>query len=109
MGQASRFLVGEPVFRFHDSDSESSLPSVDSVRSAGFAQVWGSDIRFFPSDEDASVAASSESLSSSLSRPGLRYRHPQPWMPILTSAPGIRTLRAYLPLLPQIPEKPECP
>ena len=82
MGQASRFLVGEPVFRFHDSDSESSSPNVDSVRSAGFAQVWGSDIRFFPSDEDASEAASSESLSSSLSRPGLRYRHPQPWMPI---------------------------
>ena len=82
MGQASRFLVGEPVFRFHDSDSEASSPSVVSVLSAGFAQVWGHDIRFFPSDDDASPAASSESLSSSLSRPGLRYRHPQPWMPI---------------------------
>ena len=57
-------------------------PSVVSVLSAGFAQVWGHDIRFFPSDDEASPAASSESLSSSLSRPGLRYRHPQPWMPI---------------------------
>ena len=82
MGQASRFRVGEPVFRFHDSDSEASSPSVVSVLSAGFAQVWGHDIRFFPSDDEASPAASSESLSSSLSRPGLRYRHPQPWMPI---------------------------
>ena len=102
MGQASRFLVGEPVFRFHDSDSEVSSPSVVSVLSAGFAQVWGDDIRFFPSDDDASPAASSASLSSSLSRPGLRYRHPQP-------CPGICTLRAYLPLQPQIHDKPECP
>ena len=44
--------------------------------------MWGHDIRFFPSDDEASPAASSESLSSSFSRPGLRYRHPQPWMPI---------------------------
>ena len=72
MGQASRFRVGEPVFRFHDSDSDASSPSVVSVRSAGF--------RFFPSDDEASPAASSESLSSSRSRPGLRYRHPQPWL-----------------------------
>ena len=82
MGQASRFRLGGPVFRFHDSDSETSSPSVVSVVSAGFAQVWGQDIRFFPSDDDSSPAASSESLSSSLSRPGLRYRHPQPWLPI---------------------------
>ena len=82
MGQASRFRVGEPVFRFHDSDSDVSSPSVVSVRSAGFAQVWGHDLRFFPSDDEAPLAASSESLSSSLSRPGLRYRHPQPWLPI---------------------------
>ena len=44
MGQASRFRVGEPVFRFHDSDSDASSPSVVSVLSAGFAQVWGQDI-----------------------------------------------------------------
>ena len=79
MGQASRFRVGEPVFRFHDSDSEASSPS---LASAGFAQVLGNDFRFFPSEDEASPAASSESLSSSLSRPGLRYRHPQPWVPI---------------------------
>ena len=48
MGQASRFRVGEPVFRFHDSDSDESSPSVVSIRSAGFAQVWGHDLRFFP-------------------------------------------------------------
>ena len=82
MGQASRFRVGEPVFRFHDSDSDESSPSVVSIRSAGFAQVWGHDLRFFPSEEESSPAPSSASLSSSLSRPGLRYRHPQPWMPI---------------------------
>ena len=82
MGQASRFRVGEPVFRFHDSDSDASSPSVVSARSAGFAQVWGHDLRFFPSDDEASPAASSESLSSSRSRPGLRYRYPQPWLPI---------------------------
>ncbi|CAE7394117.1 unnamed protein product [Symbiodinium microadriaticum] len=52
--------------------------SQPTVLSAGFAQVWGHDIRFFPSDDDASPAASSESLSSSLS--------------------SICTLRAYLPL-----------
>ena len=82
MGQASRFRVGEPVFRFHDSDSDASSPSVVSVRSAGFAQVSGHDLRFFPSDDEASPATTSESLSSSRSRPGLRYRHPQPWLPI---------------------------
>ncbi|OLP82492.1 hypothetical protein AK812_SmicGene36850 [Symbiodinium microadriaticum] len=49
-----------------------------SLFGRGFAQVWGHDIRFFPSDDDASPAASSESLSSSLS--------------------SICTLRAYLPL-----------
>ena len=70
------------MLRFNDSDSDASSPSVVSIRSAGFAQVWGQDIRFFPSDDDASPAASSASLSSSLSRPGLRYRHPLPWVPI---------------------------
>ena len=79
MGQASRFRVGEPVFRFHASDSEASSPS---VASSGFAQVLGDDFRFFPSEDEASPAASSDSLSSSLSRPGLRYRHPEPWVPI---------------------------
>ena len=79
MGQASRFRVGEPVFRFHASDSEASSPS---VASSGFAQVLGNDFRFFPSKDEASPAASSDSLSSSLSRPGLRYRHPQPLVPI---------------------------
>ena len=79
MGQASRFRVGEPVFRFHASDSEASSPS---VASSGFAQVLGDDFRFFPSKDEASPAASSDSLSSRLSRPGLRYRHPRPWVPI---------------------------
>ena len=78
-GQASRFRVGEPVFRFHASDSEASSPS---VASSGFAQVLENDFRFFASEDEASPAASSDSLSSSLSRPGLRYRHPQPWVPI---------------------------
>ena len=82
MGQASRFRVGEPVFRFHDSDSDESSPSVVSVRSAGFAQVRGHVLRFFPSEDEASPAPSSASLSSSHSRIGLRYRHPQPWVPI---------------------------
>ena len=36
MGQASRFLVGVPILRFHASDSEASSPS---VASSGFAQV----------------------------------------------------------------------
>ena len=79
MGQASRFRFGEPVFRFHASDSEASSPS---VASSGFAQVLGDDFRLFPSEDEASPAASSDSLSSRLSRPGLRYRHPQPWVPI---------------------------
>ena len=82
MGQASRFRVGEPVLRFDDSDSDASSPSVVSVRSPGFAQVWGHDLRFFPSDEEVTPATSPESLSSRSSRPGLRYRHPQPWSPI---------------------------
>ena len=79
MGQASRFRLGEPVFRFHASDSEASSPS---IASSGFAQVLGDDFRFFPSEDEASPAASSDSLSSRPSRPGLRYRHPQPWVPI---------------------------
>ena len=79
MGQASRFRVGEPVFRFHASDSEASSPS---VASSGFAQVLGDDFRFFPSEDEVSPAVSSDSLSSRLSRPGLRYRHPRPWVPI---------------------------
>ena len=78
-GRPHALESGEPILRFHDSDSEASSPS---VASAGFAQVWGNDFRFFPSEDEASPAASSESLSSSLSRPGLRYRHPQPWVPI---------------------------
>ena len=97
MGQASRFLVGEPVFRFHDSDSEASSPSVVSVLSAGFAQVWGHDIRFFPSDDDASPAASSESLSSSSADQASGIATLSLGC-LLTSAPGICTLRAYLPL-----------
>ena len=79
MGQASRFRLGEPVLRFHASDSEASSPSVVS---SGFAQVLGDDFRFFPSEDEATPAASSDSLSSRPSRPGLRYRHPQPWVPI---------------------------
>ena len=84
MGQASRFRGGEPVFRFHASDSEASSPS---VASPGFAQVLGDDFRFFPSEDETSPAASSDSLSSYLSRPDLRHRHPQP-------APGTCILQA---------------
>ena len=56
MGQASRFRLGEPVLRFHASDSEASSPSVVS---SGFAQVLGDDFRFFPSEDEATPAASS--------------------------------------------------
>ena len=80
MGQASRFLVGVPILRFHASDSEASSPSIPS---SGFAQVVGEDFRFFPSeDEVASPVSSLDSLTSHRSSPGLRYRHPSPRMPI---------------------------
>ena len=45
MGQASRFRFGEPVFRFHASDSEASSPS---VASSGFAQVLRGRLQILP-------------------------------------------------------------
>ena len=70
-------------------------------------QMVGDDFRFFPSEDETSPAASSDSLSSSLSRPGLRYRHRSHGCP-LTFAQGTCTLKTFWPSQPQLQQKLDC-